>query len=265
MRGSLKSPTDRTLARVVVVTLAAREDRRRRVVTILEPHREVFQKLQWWPAVCGRKLACERLVPSWLSNSHSADFASPRFELLKDSRICWNYDWLHMTPGAVGCALSHRSVWESMVRETEDDADCWLVLEDDLLWVVPDLDVRLAQVFEELPSGWHLCYVGWHGQSALQLSLGDSSLLHNPVSLEEVTGAEPLGTFAYLISRSGARRLLEPNVIFPLERQLDAQLSKLQASFATRLCAFRCLDRNCLFYSPPCQLLDSDVPLGSTG
>ena len=36
-----------------------------------------------------------------------------------------------MTPGAVGCALSHRAIWQNLLHD-EGAEDCWLVLEDAL-------------------------------------------------------------------------------------------------------------------------------------
>eukprot|EP00811_Abedinium_folium_P034367 NODE_7253_length_1595_cov_10.910763.p1 GENE.NODE_7253_length_1595_cov_10.910763~~NODE_7253_length_1595_cov_10.910763.p1 ORF type:complete len:453 (+),score=129.70 NODE_7253_length_1595_cov_10.910763:73-1359(+) len=66
-----------------------------------------------------------------------------------------------------------------------------------------------------------------------------------------------MGTFAYLVSTEGARRLLEEEVIFPLDFQLDVQLNHAYAT--GRVCAYRCLDDACLFFSAPRQFVDSDV------
>ncbi|CAL1130008.1 unnamed protein product [Cladocopium goreaui] len=220
---------------------------------------EIAAKLQWWPATRGQDLACEKLGPELLSNCHSQDPNLPRFGCLEGTSIWWNYDWLHMTPGAVGCALSHRAIWQNLLHEGGAE-DCWLVLEDDILWVSEDLDAKIHQVISKLPDGWHLCYLGWHGQSVLHLALGalgDVDCLEAAVELEDVSSVDhgPFGTFAYLIRRSGAQRLLQHT--FPLHRQLDAQMAEVQKRGDLR--AFRCADRSCLFYSAPCQLLDSDV------
>lgn len=50
-------------------------------------------------------------------------------DIREGTSIWWNYDWLHMTPGAVGCALSHRAIWQNLLHEGGAE-DCWLVLED---------------------------------------------------------------------------------------------------------------------------------------
>merc|ERR1712150_266597 len=88
--------------------------------------------------------------------------------------------------------------------------------------------------------------------------MGGNEMLLEPVTLERWHGyPEPMGTFAYLLSVSGARRLLLEGLIFPLDFQLDAQLNYAFASGS--LCAYRCNDAGCLFYSSPCQFIDSDV------
>lgn len=46
--------------------------------------------------------------------------------------------------------------------------------EDDILWVADDLDAKIHQVISQLPEGWHLCYLGWHGQHVLHLALGEA-------------------------------------------------------------------------------------------
>jgi len=62
-----------------------------------------------------------------------------------------------MTPGQVGCAISHRQLYEDAIRS---DHRRVLVLEDD---VVPDA-VALASLpaaLAELPPEWELAYLGW--------------------------------------------------------------------------------------------------------
>ena len=99
----------------------------------------------------------------------------------------------------------------------------------------------------------HWCYLGWHGSSAFRLALGDNGPLSSPVELEGSCNTA-LGTFAYAISRRGAQILLQADAVFPLYKQLDVQISHVKS-----LKAWRCVDAACLFYSAPCQLLDSDV------
>ncbi|CAK0846991.1 unnamed protein product, partial [Prorocentrum cordatum] len=140
------------------------------------PHPWLHERLRRVRAVDGGALAIERLVGSVLSNRHSDPSGghADRFAPLPRTGLTLNHDWLHMTPGAVGCALSHRAVWERLAAPCEGaEPLSWaLVLEDDLLWVAPDARRRLAEAVGLLPPGWHVCYAGWHGQGILRLALG---------------------------------------------------------------------------------------------
>jgi len=254
-----------------LLSLQHRADRRRRVGELLRPHQWLLEELHWVGAVNGRSLAIERLVPALLGNTHSEASKNNvgRFAHLANTGLVLNHDWLHMTPGAVGCALSHKAIWEWLVSSGCDgkasmgigcSTPAWaLVLEDDLIWVDPDLRHRLENVVEQLPRGWHICYVGWHGNKVLQLAADfDAAELSPPVRLERWRGfPDPMGTFAYLVSREGAEKLLVEGVVFPLDYQLDAQLNYAFASGGVR--AYRCADAGCLFFSAPCQFVDSDV------
>ena len=58
--------------------------------------------------------------------------------------------------------------------------------EDDILWVSEDLEAKIRRVISKLPEGWHLCYLGWHGQSVLHLAHGDMGCLEAAVELEDL-------------------------------------------------------------------------------
>jgi glycosyl transferase family 25 len=62
-----------------------------------------------------------------------------------------------MTPGQLGCAISHRQLYEDAVRSGRRRV---LVLEDD---VVPDAEAlaELPAALAELPPAWELAYLGW--------------------------------------------------------------------------------------------------------
>lgn len=62
-----------------------------------------------------------------------------------------------MSPGQIGCALSHRQLYEDAVRSGHRRV---LVLEDD---VVPDPSAlaSLPGAITELPPDWELAYLGW--------------------------------------------------------------------------------------------------------
>ena len=67
---------------------------------------------------------------------------------------------------------------------------------DDILWVSDDVDTHLQSVITQLPQGWHLCYLGWHGQSVLHLALGEKPTT-KPIEVEDLHfGVQPGGLLA---------------------------------------------------------------------
>ena len=78
----------------------------------------------------------------------------------------------------------------SMFAQKKTQSLSHFVTEDDILWVSDDLEAKIRQVISKLPDGWHLCYLGWHGQSVLPLALGDFAdrdfRLKAAVELEDV-------------------------------------------------------------------------------
>ena len=70
---------------------------------------------------------------------------------------------------------------------------------DDILWVSDDVDTHLQSVITQLPQEWHLCYLGWHGQSVLHLALGEKPTT-KPMEVEDLhLGLQPGGLFVFLL------------------------------------------------------------------
>lgn len=58
------------------------------------------------------------------------------------------------------------------------------------------MDTHLQSVINQLPQGWHLCYLGWHGQSVLHLALGEKPNT-KPMEVEDLHfGLQPGGLLA---------------------------------------------------------------------
>jgi glycosyl transferase family 25 len=71
-----------------------------------------------------------------------------------------------MSPGQIGCSLSHRKIYEETVRSG------WrrvLVLEDDAVPRLADLG-SAAAALAELPQGWELAYLGYENLEEVRLS-----------------------------------------------------------------------------------------------
>lgn len=129
-----------------------------------------------------------------------------------------------MTLGAIGCALSHRKLYEEMVAKGWERM---VVLEDDVVPRVPEV-AGVGDALRELPRGWELCYLGyWQNEVVTakarlkQLSyvalapLGLSRwrpgetlrLLPRAYSRHLRRAGRHMCTHAYAVSREGARKL----------------------------------------------------------
>lgn len=191
--------------RIFVVSLRRAVDRRARVV-----ERLAGLRFEFLDAVDKQDLDRDRLV---------------REGAYDESRTRRAYRHRHdMTLGAIGCALSHRKLYEEMVAEGWDRM---VVLEDDVVPRVPEVG-GVAEALRELPPTWELCYLGyWQNEVVTakarvkQLSyvalapLGLSRwrpaetlrLLPRPWSAHLRRAGRHMCTHAYAVSREGARKL----------------------------------------------------------
>lgn len=60
------------------------------------------------------------------------------------------------TDGIKGCALSHRTIWETAISHQYDSV---MILEDDA-YVPPDLDEKMRDLLAKIPNDWDLLYLG---------------------------------------------------------------------------------------------------------
>ena len=112
----------------------------------------------------------------------------------------WRYPYT-LTPGEVGCFLSHKKCWRKLV----DSKESWaLVLEDDS--VFHSKANEYFQSTEWIPEGVQLIQFSF----AKDTTFSDKSVvLPNGSHLVRVKHSSPCGTYAYLISREAAEKALE--------------------------------------------------------
>lgn len=121
--------------------------------------------------------------------------------------------------GEIGCALSHKKVYQKMIDENIEVA---LVLEDDVTFESL-LDKALNSV-ELFPKAWELVLLGHHSGHENQneipslLSLWDRYSLNKDIQLGRLVGYG-FGTYGYLINQRGARKLL--NELATIYRPID--------------------------------------------
>lgn len=130
-------------------------------------------------------------------------------------------------PGAYGCALSHRALWQRAVDATRP----LTIAEDDAIFRL-DFQNQAARFIDGLPDDWDLILWGWNFDSILSArvteSLAPVLMLFDQAALRKTLGRYQsstdipiryrlhycFGTPAYTISPKGAERYLQ--ACFPI-------------------------------------------------
>ncbi len=171
-----------------------------------------------------------------------------------------------MPLGAVGCSLSHRSLYEQIAKNG------WrrvVVFEDDVVPVENAL-MHLPSALRQLPEGWELCYLGyWRNampemrdrvRRALYVALSPFRLVRwRPAEAMRLlprrfspnlwAGGRHLCTHAYAVTAEGAKKLLEAQT--PV------------AFYSDQLLAFLVLRGRISAYATLPKLFDQDAIAGN--
>jgi len=128
---------------------------------------------------------------------------------------------LTLTRGAVGCAMTHKSIWEDVATTKKDLV---LILEDDAV-ILPDFRKKISSIISELPATWDILYLGSGGGGGrgdpAPLTLRNSGKKSISPHLAQPS-SRIYGLFGYAINWRGAERLLKR--VFPLRYQIDTEL-----------------------------------------
>jgi glycosyl transferase, family 25 len=136
------------------------------------------------------------------------------------SRGVFSADAPEYTPGAVGCALSHLSLWKQASEQTGP----FTVVEDDAL-LNQSFEVRATELLQQLPADWDIVLWGWNFDSILLFHLLPTGLPCLTVASEQIFREhlqdfqklqlnpqtfrlqKAFGTLAYTVSPKGAVKL----------------------------------------------------------
>eukprot|EP00043_Microstomoeca_roanoka_P014219 m.140243 g.140243 ORF g.140243 m.140243 type:complete len:780 (-) comp15959_c3_seq2:432-2771(-) len=118
----------------------------------------------------------------------------------------------YMTPGALGCYMSHVAVWQDANRLNRSI----MVFEDDV-HISSNFLFELKRSMADLPSRWHLFY------PASIINTAEVRRVTRSYSrrLYQVYG-QMWGTYAYMISPEGAAKLL--GIPYPAQHQIDSYM-----------------------------------------
>lgn len=120
---------------------------------------------------------------------------------------------MDLTPGAIGCALGHRKVWEAVVSRGNR---CALVLEDDVEFA-PSIHRTFAARWAAVPGDWGIVYLG-----GLDLLAGGKPPrpFIGPGIRYAYNGHRELT--AYVVNPASAKRCLELSL--PMTWQVDTHI-----------------------------------------
>ena len=120
-----------------------------------------------------------------------------------------------LSPGSIGCALSHLIIYDKIIEELSDD-EYALILEDDI-YVKPNFNEKLNKYINKIPK-FDILFLGYH---VYENSIFNMLFLNHPVYGIPNTLA---GLFGYIINKKAA---LEIKKIFPLRYQIDNQMPNI--------------------------------------
>ena len=194
---------DPLFSSIYYINLDRRPEKQKNIESQIKPLQKFTRNIIRWSAIDG-----EGIDPRARTNSVSGDAVTiltvqGREDLNNPTKTFG----LSLTKGAVGCAMSHKTIWEEVVKTK---ADLVLILEDDAV-ILPNFARKISAIISELPEEWDILYLG-SGQHTIEKRI--SPHLAQPSRI--------YGLFGYVLNWRGAQRLLAQ--CFPLRYQIDTEL-----------------------------------------
>lgn len=183
--------------KIIYINLDRRPDRN---LNVIEQIKKVgLEKItERFSAIDGKKLDL---------NNYDTNIITPRgIEFARKSEIIYT----HLTLGAIGCAESHRAIYQKIIDENINSC---LILEDDitfddkfnekLKYIENDIKVN-----NKINNNYDLFFLGFHSGTTY-----DESMRYKTV----------YGLFGYIVTKSGAKKLLN---LFPITYQIDTEITR---------------------------------------
>jgi GR25 family glycosyltransferase involved in LPS biosynthesis len=126
------------------------------------------------------------------------------------------------TAGMKGCALSHRAIWEDMLKNRYENV---AIFEDDAV-LDPDFNRKFREGWQQLPNDYDVYYLGCDAMceksdisSKIYNTILDTHPEHVDQNLNSVSGS--IGTHGYILSEKCAKIILDA----PIHTHIDSQIS----------------------------------------
>jgi GR25 family glycosyltransferase involved in LPS biosynthesis len=188
--------------KIYYINLQHRKDRdinvKEQVAKISKPNLDTLKFLERVDAVYGNKLDINNISSDIITDGGKID------ALDNNLRV-----YVPLTPGGIGCALSHRKVYQKIL---DDNLDAALILEDDIT-IDKDFVDKFNTISRYVPRDYDILFLGYHASS-----LNNITKINNYISKPSKT----YGLFGYIVTNQGAKKLLN---IFPITEQIDTEIS----------------------------------------
>ena len=127
----------------------------------------------------------------------------------------------HLHRGEIGCALSHIKLYQEIVN---DGLEAMLILEDD---VKIDPEIRsVAKVWHDFPDNWDVVFLGCNTRRVFLKNISCGNISSKRFMLAQAQGIGPVkGAFAYMVSYSGAKKLLDSTAM--IYQPIDSYIGDL--------------------------------------
>jgi glycosyl transferase family 25 len=116
-----------------------------------------------------------------------------------------------LTPGGIGCAMSHRNAYKKIIDNNLSSA---LILEDDIR-IDRDFHKKLHYLMNKAEEfNYDVMFLGYHPSSI--------KYIKEQVNDVFVRSSRVYGLFGYVVSNAGAKKLLD---LYPIDKQIDTEIS----------------------------------------
>ncbi len=187
--------------KILYINLSRRPDRNEHIIRSLK-YLNLLNNAERVDAVDGKLLLQEEISPSLITSEGLVDAYN------KDLRV-----YEPLTQGGIGCALSHKKIYEKIVDEQIEKC---FILEDDAKFDV-DFYKKISEIEENVPKVYDMLFFGYH-----------VSMIKNDVNAYCFKPDKVYGLFGYIVTLEGAKKLLD---MFPLTYQIDTEISNNMANF----------------------------------
>lgn len=187
--------------KVFYINLDRRPDRRKNMENIIKNlgYENITQRIQ---AIDGKNLDFDNMDQNIITFNGILD--------AQDKELIVG---IPLTKGAIGCAMSHRNVWEIIAYDNSIQSA--LILEDDIN-VDKNYHDKIRSYLPYIPKDFEILFLGY----------SPATIKYNNEQFNDlfIKCDKAYGLFGYILTKKGAQKLLK---LFPITLQIDTEMHKM--------------------------------------